>query len=142
VKLTTNTHFEAVKVVTPQEAVTYVVLQRANRRYGRGMTMAKKEQINWNSFTKAELIKTIRTLHTRQTKLLNRIAELEAQVGKYDLPDISKLEQPRDAGSTAVQGPASHMVGAAQRYPWETQLANTVTYEPTNGKPNCRKENE
>lgn len=39
--------------------------------------MSKEKQPNWNSFTKAELIKTIKTLHTRQTKLLNEIAALK-----------------------------------------------------------------
>lgn len=81
--------------------------------------MAKKDQVNWNSFTKAELIKTIRTLHVRQTKLLNRIAELEQldkQTAVYN----------RDVAC----------------YPWENTLSGTVTYEPSSGKPQCRKEGE
>lgn len=40
--------------------------------------MAKETKPNWSSFTKAELIKTIKSLDARQTKLLNRIAALEA----------------------------------------------------------------
>lgn len=39
----------------------------------------RQEQVNWNSFTKAELIRTIKQLDRRQTKLLNRIAELESR---------------------------------------------------------------
>jgi DNA repair exonuclease SbcCD ATPase subunit len=40
--------------------------------------MAKKpEPFRFGSMTKAELIRTVKALDKRQTKLLNRIAELE-----------------------------------------------------------------
>ena len=39
----------------------------------------KPEPFRFGSMTKAELIRTIKALDKRQTKLLNRIAELEAR---------------------------------------------------------------
>lgn len=39
--------------------------------------MAKLAKTHWRSFTKAELIRTVKTLSARETKLLNRIAKLE-----------------------------------------------------------------
>jgi hypothetical protein len=52
------------------------------------------------------------------------------------------MNERRQADAPAMEDNPYAAGAAAQRYPWETQLANTVTYEPTNGKPNCRKENE
>lgn len=40
--------------------------------------MAKEPKTNWSSFTKAELIRTIKALDRRQTTLLNQIAKLQA----------------------------------------------------------------
>ncbi len=39
--------------------------------------MTKEPKPNWSSFTKAELIKTIKKLDARQTRLLNEIASLK-----------------------------------------------------------------
>lgn len=40
----------------------------------------KTTKVDFSSFTKAELLKTIKTLDKRQTQLLNQIAKLQAEV--------------------------------------------------------------
>lgn len=37
-----------------------------------------RAKVDWSSFTKAELIRTIKSLDARQTKLLNRVAALQS----------------------------------------------------------------
>lgn len=41
--------------------------------------MAKQDKVAWNSFTKQQLINTIKRLDERQTELLNEIATLKRQ---------------------------------------------------------------
>lgn len=60
--------------------------------------MSKEPKANWSSFSKAELILTIKKLDARQTKLLNQIAKLEASLVKFPpslvadfAPEQSKL---------------------------------------------------
>jgi hypothetical protein len=89
--------------------------------------MAKYAKPNWSSFTKAELIKTIRTLSARETKHLNRIAKLEAQ-GVPQPP----LKEPLDlVGAHTGRTPNATTVfadldsaDAGQTFPWETALPN------------------
>ena len=57
----------------------------------------RKPQSNWSSFTKAELIRTIKTLNGRQTKLLNRIAVLERM-----FKDLPPVEVRRDSAMAKI----------------------------------------
>lgn len=53
----------------------------------------------WEELSKAALIKTVKTLSTRQTKLLNQVAKLEREVDALEAeikePDTAQ-PQPRD----------------------------------------------
>lgn len=75
---------------------------------------ARDTKPNWNSFTKAELIKTVKALHVRQTRLLNRIASLERQ--------LAPAPQHNEHGGLGLPflkeegGPDEPPV----RFPWET----------------------
>lgn len=75
--------------------------------------MAKKPEgkANWSSFTKAELIRTIKALDRRQTQLLNTIANLEAQVKIADVAKDLRNDAPKPA------------------FPWASALPNP--YEGT-----------
>lgn len=44
--------------------------------------MAKEPKANWSNFTKAELVRTIKLLSTRQTKLLNQIGERDGIIAE------------------------------------------------------------
>lgn len=75
--------------------------------------MAKKpEPFRFNTLTKAELIRTIKTLSARETKLLNRIAKLERDNAEL------KLRHP-------TLGHAGHQISsdnegiAMPKWPWE-----------------------
>lgn len=46
---------------------------------------------NWSSFTKAELIRTIKALDKRQTKLLNELAEQNRRVASFMATETAKL---------------------------------------------------
>lgn len=67
------------------------------------MTTKKERAEALARMTKAELIKTVKTLDARQVKLLNRIAALES---KYDPVELQ----------TGVVASG----GQGQRFPWET----------------------
>lgn len=76
--------------------------------------MAKKSTktapTRWSDFTKAELIKTITKLSTRETKLLNRIAELEQQSAPAPQRDEPAKRMPwDDALPNAFDEPAKRM---------------------------------
>lgn len=72
--------------------------------------MAKPEKANWSSFTKAELIRTIKSLDKRQTQLLNRVAKLETDLARADDDRIAKLE----ADLTRIRSE-----GLTPQFPWE-----------------------
>lgn len=61
----------------------------------------KPDPFRFNNMTKAELIKTVKTLHARQTLLLNRCAKLERELSTRRL--IASLEP----------------TPAQQTWPWE-----------------------
>lgn len=46
--------------------------------------MAKQEKPTWSSFTKAELIRTIKKLDARQTKLMNLVTERDRRIAKLE----------------------------------------------------------
>lgn len=46
--------------------------------------MAKQEKPTWSSFTKAELIRTIKKLDARQTKLMNLVTDRDRKIAKLE----------------------------------------------------------
>lgn len=74
--------------------------------------MTKEPKTNWSSFTKAELIRTIKALDKRQTALLNQIAKLQRTAGESTLSDV-----PASCGLASTSPPS---------FPWSTgsKLAN------------------
>jgi hypothetical protein len=79
--------------------------------------MAKKEdEFRWNSMSKAELIKTVKTLHRRQTKLLNEITALkevkQEEVPPYGSSDWKLPEVTFDQPTATLSYP--------RKLPWET----------------------
>ena len=80
------------------------------------------------AMTKAELIKTIRQLDTRQTKLLNEIATLTGRVASMSLePSALQLGAshvcvPTTAGNQRVEEPSALQLGAAVRYGTKFQI--------------------
>lgn len=71
--------------------------------------MAKPAKTHWRSFTKAELIRTIKTLSARETKLLNRIAKLES--GPTNPERIAAARPPFKDGLPVKR----------DAFPWETK---------------------
>ena len=71
----------------------------------------KPQQPNWSGFTKAELIRTIKTLNSRQTKLLNRIATLERM-----FKDMPPVEVPVNSATAKIMREGET---AADLWPWE-----------------------
>lgn len=68
--------------------------------------MPKEPKPNFASFTKAELVKTVKKLDARQTKLLNRIAELQGEIAQLraDIPmPTTCANDPIDAGVVHVK---------------------------------------
>jgi hypothetical protein len=87
--------------------------------------MAKEPKVNWTSFTKAELIKTVKQLNVRQTKLLNRIAELERVA---DVPP----EDEREPTIQALREQAKLLNRIAEPqpiFPWSSAVALPNPFE-------------
>lgn len=84
--------------------------------------MPKEPKPNFASFTKAELVKTVKKLDARQTKLLNEIAQLKAQLA-YS-PELLAKAATREPGPYDVvhvtQGPdtVSELVPEATPEDW------------------------
>lgn len=71
--------------------------------------MVAKNGTNWNDFTKAELIRTVKKLDKRQTALLNEIAKLKGQLeGKLPAP-VTPEPMP------------------VQRFPWDKPQAQSTS---------------
>lgn len=118
------------------------------------MTTKKERAEALARMTKAELIKTVKTLDARQVKLLNQIAKLNAAhsvnpeyvpdgaVTRRWVPEHAVAEARKDAGSRyAVVGThwsdagVVHVTQEQQRMPWETALAETTEYATSSGAP-------
>lgn len=74
---------------------------------------------NWSSFTKAELIKTVKRLDARQTKLLNRIAELERPSAYEVAKAISNALRPEVTPPASVDTFGNVVLS---RPPWATDV--------------------
>lgn len=68
----------------------------------------KPVPVRFNQFTKAELIRTIKTLEKRQTQLLNKIAKLEQLTAELD----AGYRQHRDEFRAAID---------KLHFPWENK---------------------
>lgn len=84
-------------------------------------TAKKPQPVNWSSFTKAELIRTIKTLHRRQTTLLNQIAKLERIAASRS----ALVQEPKDAAGAVAdrlpdwQDTNQDAVRADAVFPWQ-----------------------
>lgn len=82
-----------------------------------------KPKANWNSFTKAELIKTIKKLDARQTKLLNEIAALknvpvECKLERATVQPPSELPNPFDDTNDAIAAEQEERQRIFGPFPW------------------------
>lgn len=66
--------------------------------------------------TKAELLKTVRTLDARVTKLLNRISELEAQ-REPSLPETA--DEAANSNAAKMPNPFDADANKPAPFPWE-----------------------
>lgn len=92
--------------------------------------MTKETKPNWSSFTKAELIKTIKALDRRQTTLLNQIAKLEA--GRDAVAKVVCVEHDTTAHTTQsdVDGLIPTVYSEPPTpFPWNASLPNSFDQE-------------
>lgn len=65
--------------------------------------MAKEPKPTWNSFTKAELIRTIKKLDARQTKLMNMITNRDRELERLrPTITVTRHTDLRNAGGVAM----------------------------------------
>lgn len=74
------------------------------------MTTKKDTKPNWSSFSKAELIRTIKALDRRQTKLLNELAALKTT------PDVQAAV---NAAYVTAIGDDCGVVHVKSSFPWQ-----------------------
>lgn len=81
----------------------------------------KAKPVNFASFTKAELIRTIKRLDKRQTQLLNELAQAKAACvhnAKLALGEVSGFIE--DAGVVHVtQEPEGEVIHGVRFMPWQ-----------------------
>lgn len=86
--------------------------------------MPKEPKPNFASFTKAELVKTVKKLDARQTKLLNRIAELEGQIAASMAQPATYKPGPYDVVHVKLLTDGTFGPGVAEAKPEDWQDAN------------------
>lgn len=94
--------------------------------------MPKEPKPNLTSFTKAELVKTVKKLDARQTKLLNRIAELEGQIAASIAQPATYKPGPYDV-VRVTQGPDT----VSELVPPFCPLCDVNTKPPNCEVPGC-----
>lgn len=84
------------------------------------MTKAKPDtKPNWSSFTKAELIRTVKALDKRQTVLLNQVAKLQAgRDAVAKVIDIEHDQAPNPLSGTVLD---DALEANPARWPWRAK---------------------
>lgn len=83
--------------------------------------MPKEPKPNFASFTKAELVKTVKKLDARQTKLLNEIAALKVRVAELEADCMPPPPRSAQDVLNAMDTPRVYSDTAALRDEWERE---------------------